>query len=59
MESVAYCRKCDSRHQRSVGRRCDLFQAMAASLQTQGNVPETSISNSTSEIDISQPGTSA
>ena len=49
----------DSRHQRPVGRRCDLFQAMAASLQTQGNVPESSISNSTSEIDISQPGTSA
>ena len=58
MESVAYCRKCDSRHQTPVGRR-DLFQAMAASLQTQGNVPEASISSSTSEIDISQPCTSA
>ena len=53
------CRKCDTRHQRPVGRRCELFQAMAASLQTPGNNNDASISNSGSKTDISQPGTNA
>ena len=57
MGRVAYCKKCDSRHQRPVGRRCELFRTMAASSQSQDN-GEASISNSISDIETSQPGTS-
>ena len=28
MEHGAYSRKCDIKHQRPVGRRCEIFQAM-------------------------------
>ena len=59
MERGVYCRKCDIEHQRPVGRRCEVFQAMAATRQMSGNNYNVSVNKSSSEIDISQPGTSA
>ena len=58
MEGVAYCAKCDSEHQRPVGRRCKLFQAMASSLQS-GNQDDTSVTTLGQNLENPQPGTSA
>ena len=58
MEGVAYCTKCDSEHQRPVGRRSELFQAMAASLQSD-NHDDTSVTTLGQNLENPQPGTSA
>ena len=58
MEGVAYCTKCDGEHQRPVGRRSELFQAMAASLQS-GIHDDTSVTTLGQNLENPQPGTSA
>ena len=70
MDNSAYCSKCTTHHQRPIGRRCEIFEAMAASLQentsnqvqlTDENELESSrsdIRHSNSSQDNNQPGCS-